>query len=139
MPKVQCPKCAAELRAPAEYKGRQVRCKKCGKAFVLRFSGRNKSTAGKTAARDVAASDSTVLYRLAPGPTTSSSKKKVDRPVRRRGEKTRARVTIDVEEWRALIYQQVVDERFNRNFATFARMALDAFAEQLGYSVRPPR
>jgi hypothetical protein len=138
MPKVQCPKCAAELRAPAEYKGREVRCKKCGKAFVLRFSTRGKAATAKSAARDVTKGDSTVSYRLAAG-SAAAPKKKLDRAAKRRSENTGARVTIDVEAWRAHIYQQVAEERFNRNFATFARMALDAFAEQLGYQVRPPR
>jgi len=37
MPAVECPKCAAILKAPAKYKGRKVKYKKCGKSFVLGF------------------------------------------------------------------------------------------------------
>ena len=37
----------------------------------------------------------------------------------------------------AAIYQQVSDERFNGDFSAFASVALDAFAGQLGYPVKP--
>jgi hypothetical protein len=44
MPTVECPKCEANLNAPAEYKGRNVRCTKCGHSFILRFSGHDLDT-----------------------------------------------------------------------------------------------
>jgi hypothetical protein len=36
------------------------------------------------------------------------------------------------------IYQRVTTERFNGNFSAFARTALDALAEQLGYPASMP-
>jgi len=39
MPTVECLYCEAKLDAPAEYKGRLVKCSMCGKSFVLRFTG----------------------------------------------------------------------------------------------------
>ena len=39
MPTVECLYCEARLDAPAEYKGRLVKCSVCGKSFVLRFTG----------------------------------------------------------------------------------------------------
>ena len=39
MPTVGCLHCEAKLDAPAEYKGRLVKCSVCGKSFVLRFTG----------------------------------------------------------------------------------------------------
>jgi hypothetical protein len=38
---------------------------------------------------------------------------------------------------RARLYEKVAAARFNSNFSAFARMACDAFAEQLGYPVAP--
>jgi DNA-directed RNA polymerase subunit M/transcription elongation factor TFIIS len=140
MPKVECPKCAAELHAPSEYKGRRVQCKKCGKSFVLRFANRGRSSAAaKLADPPVSLDDSTIIMRVAPGSSGPGKKRKSERVAKPRSEKSVARLVIETEAWRAAIYQQVADERFNRNFATFARMALDTFAEQLGYPVRPPR
>jgi hypothetical protein len=39
MPTVECLYCETKLDAPAEYKGRLVKCSMCGKSFVLRFTG----------------------------------------------------------------------------------------------------
>jgi hypothetical protein len=125
MPTVECPKCAASLKAPAKYKGRKVKCKKCGKSFVLRFDGIR---------RPVTADASTVFDFDLAGPP---SKKRVERQPKRRSEKSGQRLSLEAEPWRAAIYQRVTDERFNGNFAAFARIALDTMAEQLGYPVRP--
>ena len=63
MPKVECPKCSAELTAPADYKGRTVKCKACGKSFVLRFTGRSRPANSDN--------KSTVAFRL--GDTAESA------------------------------------------------------------------
>jgi transcription elongation factor Elf1 len=125
MPTVECPKCTASLQAPSKYKGRKVKCKKCGKSFVLRFDGISKPAA---------ADASTVFDFDLAGPP---SKKRVERQPKRRSEKSGQRLSLEAEPWRAAIYQRVTDERFNGNFAAFARIALDTMAEQLGYPVRP--
>jgi hypothetical protein len=125
MPTVECPKCAARLKAPAKYKGRKVKCKKCAKSFVLRFDG---------ASKPVTADGSTVFDFDLDSPP---SKKKGERQPKRRSEKSGQRLSLTAEPWRAAIYQRVTDERFNGNFAAFARIALDTMAEQLGYPVRP--
>jgi len=123
MPTVKCPNCAATLRAPAKFKGRKVKCKKCDKSFVLRFGGRTDTADG-----------STVFDFDLAGPP---SKKRVELQAKRRSDKSGHRLSLKAEPWRAAIYQRVTDERFNGNFASFARAALDALAEQLGYPVRP--
>jgi hypothetical protein len=125
MPTVECPKCAASLNAPAKYKGRKVKCKKCGKSFVLRFD---------VVRKPITPDGSTVFDFDLAGPP---SKKRVERKTKRRSEKSGQRLSLMAEPWRAAIYQRVTDERFNGNFAAFARVALDTMAEQLGYSVRP--
>jgi len=33
-----CPKCSAELTAPADYKGRTVKCKACGSPDFMRVA-----------------------------------------------------------------------------------------------------
>jgi len=125
MPTIECPKCTASLKAPAKYKGRKVKCKKCGKTFVLRFDG---------ASKPVTADGSTVFDFDLAGPP---SKKRVERQPKRRTEKSGLRLSLKAEPWRAAIYQRVTDERFNGNFAAFACIALDTMAEQLRYPVRP--
>ena len=117
MPTVECPHCAARLNAPAEFRGRKVKCKNCGKSFVLRFASRNVST-GSTINLDD--EDPPARTLVEPRPIHHSAK-----------------MSIAVEPWRAAIYQQVADERFNRDFSAFARTALDTLAEQLGYSINP--
>jgi hypothetical protein len=64
MPTVECPKCEANLNAPAEYKGRNVKCAKCGHSFILRFSGHDFDTiSGKVPVKPSAKDeDSTILF-----------------------------------------------------------------------------
>jgi uncharacterized paraquat-inducible protein A len=50
MPKVACPNCSAKLDAPLEYEGRNAKCVKCGKSFVIAFQAAPKSIAAKVAA-----------------------------------------------------------------------------------------
>lgn len=115
LPTVECPHCAARLNAPAEFKDRKVKCKNCGKSFVLRFTSRGVST-GSTINLDDEDSPGRALVE--PQPT--------EHPVR---------MSITVEPSRVAIYQQVTDKRFNGDFSAFARMALDTLAGQLGYPV----
>jgi hypothetical protein len=123
MPTVECPSCAASLKAPAKYKGRKVKCKKCGKAFVLRLGGHS----GRADASTV------INFDLSGRP----SKKRLERGSKPRADKSGQQFSLKAEPWRAAIYQRVTDDRFNGNFASFARAALDTLAEQLGYPVRP--
>ena len=51
MPTFECPYCEAKLNAPAEYKGRRVKCSKCGKSFVLRFTDRDATVIVKVRSR----------------------------------------------------------------------------------------
>jgi hypothetical protein len=144
MPTIECPNCFAKLDAPAEYKGRAVKCKECGKSFVLRFTGRNKPSALKFSDRAGSPDKSTVSFQLDDGaePAASSSgatgKKATDRQSKARGEKSAHPLLIAPEPWRAAIYQRVTSERFNSDFSAFARTALDALCERLGYPVKPP-
>jgi len=74
MPKVECRKCGTKLSAPAEYQGRTVKCKACGNSFVLRFTGRNKSTVAKYADTSESPDNkSTIAFRLTEGSTPSES------------------------------------------------------------------
>jgi hypothetical protein len=110
MPTVQCPRCTASLNAPAEYKGRKVKCTNCRHAFVLRF-GDAASTAGSTIFdEDLSATP------IPKDPPTS------------------VKMSIAVEPWRAAMYQKIADEQFNRDLSAFARVAFDALAEELGYT-----
>jgi hypothetical protein len=93
--------------------------------LVLRFDG---------ASKPVTADGSTVFDFDLDSPP---SKKKGERQPKRRSEKTGQHLSLMAEPWRVAIYQRVTDERFNDNFAAFARIALDTMAEQLGYPVRP--
>jgi hypothetical protein len=111
MPTVKCPHCAASLNAPDEYKGRKVKCTSCGTAFVLRFPRRMSPLGGST--MDLL--DDDPLMKAINDPPTS------------------VKMTIAVEPWRAAVYQQVADERFNRDLSEFARAAFDALVEKLGY------
>jgi hypothetical protein len=111
MPTVKCPHCAANLNAPTQYGGRKVRCTSCGKSFVLRIPKRASSGGSTIFDED-----------LSPKPIPD------DPP-------TSVKMSIAVEAWRAAIYQQITDERFNRDLSAFARAAFDAFAEQLGYQL----
>jgi len=111
MTTVKCPHCAANLSAPAEYRGRKVKCTSCGKPFVLRMPTRASS------------SGSTIFDEELPAKPIPD-----DRP-------TSVKMSIAVDAWRAAIYQQITDERFNRDLSAFARAAFDAFAEQLGYQL----
>jgi hypothetical protein len=111
MPTVKCPNCAANLNAPTQYKGRKVKCTSCGRSFVLRFPTRASSGGSTIFDED-----------LSPKPITD------DPP-------TSVKMSIAVEAWRAAVYQQITDERFNRDLSAFARAAFDAFAEQLGYQL----
>jgi predicted Zn finger-like uncharacterized protein len=113
MRNVKCPHCAATLSAQTEYEGRKVKCKSCGKSFVLRFRSRMPLTGGSTL--------NLIDEELLP------------KPVEEEGPPTSVKMTIAVEAWRAAVYQQVADERFNRDLSAFARAAFDAMAEQLGY------
>jgi len=51
MPIVECPYCEAKLKALAEYKGHQVKCSKCGKSFVLRFTDHDATIIAKASRR----------------------------------------------------------------------------------------
>jgi DNA-directed RNA polymerase subunit RPC12/RpoP len=147
MPTVRCPNCSAKLDAPAEDKGRAVKCKHCGHSFLLRFIGRSRTAiAGKLSDQARPSGESTVSFRLADsaegapsGPPERPNKKKPGRQPTLPAENTGEPVSIAAEPWRAAIYQRVTTERFNGNFSAFVRTALDALAEQLGYSVKPPR
>jgi DNA-directed RNA polymerase subunit M/transcription elongation factor TFIIS len=67
MPTVECPKCEANLDAPAEYMGRNVRCAKCGHSFILRFSGHDMHTISvKVAERPPAKDDESTIVFLPP-------------------------------------------------------------------------
>jgi hypothetical protein len=146
VPRVECPNCLAKLEAPAEYKGRAVRCKSCGESFVLRFTGHNRPPiAGKFSDRPETTDKSTVSFRLtdAANPASSSpgkgsTAKRADRQPRPFKEKPGEPISVATEPWRAAIYQRVAAERFNGNFSAFARAALDTLAEQLGYPLKPP-
>ena len=113
MPTVKCPHCAASLNAPTEYKGRKVKCTSCGKSFVLRLPTLSASVGGST----MDLFDEELAKEISEAPPTS------------------IKMSITVESWRGAIYHQVADERFNRDFSAFARAALDALAEKLGYPV----
>ncbi|HXY34453.1 MAG TPA: hypothetical protein VEI07_09515 [Planctomycetaceae bacterium] len=114
MTTVRCPHCAANLNAPPEYEGRKVKCTNCGKSFVLRFPTRSASTGGST--MDLFDEDEAAPPIIEP-PTS-------------------VKMSITVEPWRAAVYQQVADERYGRDLSAFARVAFDALAEQLGYTVK---
>jgi hypothetical protein len=139
MPTIECPNCFAKLDAPAEYKGRTVKCKDCGKSFVLRFTGRHKPSALKFSDRAGSPDNSTVSFQLddgaqpAPGPSNAPGGK--SKP---RADKAAHPLLIAPEPWRAAIYQRVTAERFNGDFSAFAKTALDALAERLGYPIKPP-
>jgi DNA-directed RNA polymerase subunit RPC12/RpoP len=147
MPTVRCPNCSAKLDAPSEYKGRAVKCKHCGHSFVLRFIGRSRTAiAGKLSDRARPPDESTVSFRLADSakaaPSDSPERAAKKRPGRKPtlpAENTGEPISIAAEPWRVAIYQRVTTERFNGNFSAFARTALDALAEQLGYPIKPPR
>jgi nicotinamidase-related amidase len=114
---------------------------------VLRFIGRSRTAiAGKLSDRARPTGESTVSFRLADGPEAAPSGPP-ERPAKKRpgrqppplAEGTGEPISVAVEPWRAAIYQRVATERFNDNFSAFARTALDALVEQLGYPVKPPR
>jgi hypothetical protein len=144
MPTIECPNCFAKLDAPAEYKGRAVKCKECGKSFVLRFTGRNKPSALKLSDTAGSPDKSTVSFQLeddsepAGSPSGVPAKKGTERHSKPRADKTAHPLLIAPEPWRAAIYQRVTSERFNGDFSAYARTALDALAERLGYPVKPP-
>jgi hypothetical protein len=126
MPKVECPKCSAELNAPAEYKGRTVKCKECGKSFVLRFTGRSRPSHSDN--------KSTVTFRL-------SDRIEASGPARQptlKDEKTGEPFSVEIEPWRQKVYNRVIKERFNGSRSEFARVAFDTLTRQLGYSLAPP-
>jgi hypothetical protein len=132
MPKVECPKCSAELNAPTEYKGRTVKCKECGKSFVLRFAGRNTPAHSDN--------KSTVAFRLS-DTSESAAREAVAAGVRQatlKGKQTGEPFSVAVEPWREEIYNRVVKESFNGNRSEFVRVALDTLTRQLGYSLAPP-
>jgi hypothetical protein len=111
MPTVKCPHCAANLNAPTEYKGRKVKCTSCGKSFMLRLPSYSAAVGGST----MDLFDEELAKEISEAPPTS------------------VKMTLAVDSWRAAIYQQVADERFDRDFSAFAQAALDALAEELGY------
>jgi hypothetical protein len=143
MPTIECPNCFAKLDAPAEYKGRTVKCKDCGKSFVLRFTGRNKPSALKFSDRAPSSETSTVSFRLsdiseaAAASSAGSPGKRAERPTKSATEKVGQPVSITVEPGRAALYQRVAAERFKGDLSAFARTALDALAEKLGYPLKP--
>jgi hypothetical protein len=73
LPVVDCPNCEAKLDAPAEYRGRTVKCCQCGKSFVLRFTGHSIPliAAKKTGRKSEPPLElkSTVSFRLPDNPT----------------------------------------------------------------------
>jgi hypothetical protein len=103
------------LSAPAEYEGRKVKCTNCGTSFVLRFRSRSPLGGSTMDLLD----DDPIVKGIEEGPATS------------------VKMSIAVEPWRAAIYQQVADEKFNRDLSALARVAFDALAEKLGYPVPP--
>jgi hypothetical protein len=145
MPTVRCPSCSAKLDAPSEYKGHAVKCKHCGHSFVLRFIGRSRTAIAGKLSEPARPGDSTVSFRLTDVPKAARSGSQEGRANKGAGhqlvpraESTEEPISVAVESWRAEIYQRVTTEKFNGNFSAFARMALDALAEQLGYPVKPP-
>jgi len=67
MPTVACLHCEAQLDAPAELRGRLVKCSMCGKSFILRFTGRDVPIIAKVARRQSEPPPelkSTVSFRL---------------------------------------------------------------------------
>ncbi len=142
MPTIVCPNCLAKLDAPAEYKGRTVKCKDCGKSFVLRFTGRNKPSALKFSDRPCSSESSTVSFRLSDIPQAAASsagpsEKRAERLTKSATEEAEQPVSINVESGRAALYRRVAAERFNGDLSAFARTAFDALAEKLGYPVKP--
>jgi len=66
MPIVECPYCEARLEAPAENKGRLVKCSKCGKSFVLRFTDHDATVIVKVRSRQSEPApelETTVVFR----------------------------------------------------------------------------
>ena len=147
MPTVRCPNCSAKLDAPSEDKGRAVKCKHCGHSFLLRFIGRSRTAiAGKLSDQARPSGESTVSFRLADsaeappsGPPERPATKRSRRQPNAPAESPAEPISVAAEPWRAAIYRQVTTERFDGDFSTFVRTALDALAEQLGYPVNPPR
>jgi hypothetical protein len=84
MPTVECLHCQAPLDAPAEYRGRLVKCSICGKSFVLRFTSHDspvvKSRSAGRRSEPPVELKSTVAFRLpdtpAPHPVPPSDKPK---------------------------------------------------------------
>jgi hypothetical protein len=76
MPTVECLHCQAELDAPAEYKGRLVKCSLCGKSFVLRFTDHDATVIVKVRSRQSEPAPelkSTVSFRLPDSPDSTSA------------------------------------------------------------------
>jgi hypothetical protein len=146
MPTVRCPNCSAKLDAPTEYNGRSVKCKHCGQSFVLRLIGRSRTAiAGKVTDRSPPPAESTVSFHLAnsadpvPPAPELSAQNAAERQPKRRSEKPEQPISVISEPWRAAIYQRVTAEQFKGDFSAFAKTALDALAEKLGYPVKPPK
>jgi len=89
MPIVECLHCQAQLDAPAEYRGRMVKCSICGKLFVLRFTAHDEPMISVKASHRQSESapelKSTVSFNLADSAKPAPS---VD-PKASRPEKTR--------------------------------------------------
>jgi hypothetical protein len=66
-------------------------------------------------------------------------KKRIGRPPKPQGSAMSEIAKFAVDPARARLYEKIVAERFNSNFSAFARMACDAFAEQLGYDLPADR
>jgi len=80
MPIVECLHCQAQLEAPAEYRGRLVKCSMCGKSFVLRFTGHDLPAIARKAAcgqsKKTPELKSTVEFRLLDNPAPAPAEPK---------------------------------------------------------------
>jgi hypothetical protein len=138
MPKVECPKCGKALSAPANYKGRTVKCKACRYSFLLGSTGSTSTVEIAADKSDLSDNQSTVAFRLNCDPK-SDERPPRETPARRQQPKDEDELySVVVESWRAEIYKRVIAERFSGNRAEFTRVALDALTRQLGYSLAPP-
>jgi predicted Zn finger-like uncharacterized protein len=146
MPSVRCPNCSAKLDVPSEDNGRSVKCKHCGQSFVLRLVGRSRTAiAGKVADRSPPSAELTVSFHPpnsadpVPGAPEVSAQNATEHQPKPRSQKPEQPISVASEPWRAAIYQRVTAEHFKGDFSAFAKAALDALAEKLGYPVQPPK
>ena len=143
MPTIERPNCFAKLDGPAEYKGRAVKCKECGKSFVLRFTGRNKPSALKFSDQAGSHDKSTVSFQLDDGaePPSSSSgvREESDRPPIETAGREIGSSPVDCAGTLACGDLSTGHERaIQRRLLGLCTDGSRRLCERLGYPVKPP-